>query len=184
MEVEEGLDKTSDLSFCWIGHHSQSRYHCKIRHCGFVISTFILCTGSFFTGRNYIDRTVGSDKEIFMVLFPVLYMEAKKSPKTVSFPFGAFMVLKSEKRECSAPLWFFNLSKLMGAANSIVYRFVSILFVMKYMKVVYLTTKPIQIKLYTIYSSYRLGLKLKDHREALHSPFFTILHNKRNIFSF
>ena len=39
-----------------------------------------------------LDRTVGSDKEIFMRLYPGLYMKAEKSPKTVSFPFSAFMM--------------------------------------------------------------------------------------------
>ena len=65
-----------------------------------------------------------------------------------------------KKEECSALLWSFNfLSKLMGAAN--VNGFVRIRLVVRYMKVVYLTTKMIQIKLYTICSSHQLGLEVE-----------------------
>ena len=46
-------------------------------------------------------------------------MEAEKSPKTVSFPFSAFMMSKSEKGECSAPLY---ISKLIRAENCVRFR--------------------------------------------------------------
>ena len=45
-----------------------------------------------------MNRTIGSDKENFMRLFLVLYMEAKKIALFVRFPFNAFMVLNSEQR--------------------------------------------------------------------------------------
>ena len=41
------------------------------------------------------------------------------------------------------------------------YSFVRILFDVRYMKVVYLTTNMIQIKLYTIRSSHQLGLEVE-----------------------
>ena len=66
----------------------------------------------------------------------------------------------------------------------IVNDFVWILFVVMYMKVVYLTTKSIQIKPYAICSSHQLGLEVKDQSGALHSPFFNMLHDKRNTLSF
>ena len=96
-----------------------------------------------------------------MRVFPVLYMEAEKNRlKPVSFPFRAFMVQNSEKGECSAPLWSFNfLSKLIEL--QIVYGFVRILIVVRYIRVVYPTTKVIQIKPYTICSSHQLGLEVK-----------------------
>ena len=46
-------------------------------------------------------------------------MEAEKLPRTVSFPFSAFMMLKSEKGECSAPLY---ISKLIQAENCVRFR--------------------------------------------------------------
>ena len=52
-----------------------------------------------------------------MSVFPILHMEAEKTPKKVGFPFGAFMV---QNEECSARLWSFNfLSKLIRAANCV-----------------------------------------------------------------
>ena len=43
------------------------------------------------TGRNFINRAEAL-KGNLMRVFPVLFMEAEKSLKTVRFPFGAFMV--------------------------------------------------------------------------------------------
>ena len=58
-----------------------------------------LCALSLI-GNVHIDRTVGSDKEIFMRLFPVLYMEAEKSPKSRKFSIQCFYdVKKVEKKE-------------------------------------------------------------------------------------
>ena len=53
--------------------------------------------------------------------------------------------------------------------------------VVRYMKTIYLTTKTIQIKSCTICS---IRSFLKDQSKELHSPLFTILHDKRNTFSF
>ena len=53
---------------------------------------------------------------------------------------------------------------------------------MRYMKVVYLATKTIPIKPFTICISHHLGLEVETQRGALHSLFFAILHDKRNIF--
>ena len=50
-------------------------------------------------GNVHIDRTVGSDKEIFTRLFPVLYMEAEKSPKSRMFSIQCFYDVKVEKKE-------------------------------------------------------------------------------------
>ena len=52
------------------------------------------------------------------------------------------------------------------------------------MKVVYSRQKTIQIYKRARFAAHILDSKLKDQSGALHSPFFTILHNKRNIFSF
>ena len=59
------------------------------------------------------------------------------------------------------------------------YSFVGILFVMRYMKVVYLTTKIIQIKSYTICSSHQLGLEVERPEQSTTFSFFAILHHKR-----
>ena len=49
--------------------------------------------------RCIYDRTVGSDKEIFMRLFPVQYIEAEKNRlKTISFPFSTFMMSEKVKK--------------------------------------------------------------------------------------
>ena len=50
-------------------------------------------------GNVHIDRTVGSDKEIFMRLFPVLYMEAEKSHKSHKFSIQCFYDVKSGKKD-------------------------------------------------------------------------------------
>ena len=52
------------------------------------------------------------------------------------------------------------------------------------MKVVYLLTKMIQIKRYTICSFNQLGLEVERPEWRTTFSFFAILHNKRNIFSF
>ena len=73
-----------------------------------------LCALSLI-GNVHIDRTVGSDKEIFMRLFPVLYIEAGKSPKSRKFSIQYFYdVKKWKKGECSASLY---ISKLIRAEN-------------------------------------------------------------------
>ena len=56
------------------------------------------------------------------------------------------------------------------------YGFVRIISVVRYMKTVYLMTKTIH--------HVSLDKKLKDQSGALHSPFFAILHDKRNIIPF
>ena len=73
-------------------------------------------------------------------------------------------------------------SYLSWCELQIVYSFVRILFVVRYMKVVYFTTKKIKIKPYRICSSHQLELLVERPEGALHSPFFAILHDKRNIF--
>ena len=52
-----------------------------------------LCALSLI-GNVHIDRTVGSDKEIFMRLSSVLYMEAEKSPKNRKFSIQCFYDVK------------------------------------------------------------------------------------------
>ena len=67
----------------------------------------------------------------------------------------------------------------------IVYSFFRINFIVRYMKVVYLTTKTTRIKQNPICSSHKLGLEVeRPERSTIHSPFLAILHDKRNIFSF
>ena len=88
-------------------------------------------------------------------------------PKNRKFYIWCFYCGK--KGECSARLWSFNfLSRLARVALQMVNSFVRIIFVMRCMKVDYLKTKTIQIKLYTIYSSHQLGLegkRLERNRE-------------------
>ena len=52
------------------------------------------------------------------------------------------------------------------------------------MKAVYLTTKTIQIKPCTIFSSNQLGLEVERPERSTKFSFFAILHDIRNIFSF
>ena len=49
--------------------------------------------------------------------------------------------------------------------------------------VVYLTTKTIQIKPYTIRSSHQLGLEVERPERSTTFSFFAILHDKRTIYS-
>ena len=66
-----------------------------------------------------------------------------------------------KKGECSAPLWSLDfLSKLRQ--GQIVYAFVLILFVVRFMKVAYLTTKTFQIKPCTICSSHHVQIQRGD----------------------
>ena len=59
-------------------------------------------------------------------------------------------------------------------------------FVVRYTKVVYLITKTIEIKPYTICSSHQLGIEVERlERSTMYTLlFFAILHDKRNMFSF
>ena len=54
------------------------------------------------------------------------------------------------------------------------YGFGRILFVVRYMKLVYLTTKTIQTKLYTICSSHQLGLEVERSVGSTRFSFFYI----------
>ena len=77
---------------------------------------------------------------------------------TLSLLFSHFMVKNCEKGECTSPLWYFILSKLMQAVYCV--RYFSIFFCRQN---IYLRTKAIQIKPYTICSSLWLGLEAERH---------------------
>ena len=46
------------------------------------------------------------------------------------------------------------------------------------MKVVYITTKSMQVKQYTMWGSHQLGLEVEKPEKSTKFSFFAILHNK------
>ena len=101
-------------------------------------------------------------------------MPSCTSRQTARFPYGALWCKIAKKY--NVVLLSFNFSsKLMRAAN-----YVRICQNPFCGEVHYLKTKMIQIKPYIICSSHQLGLEVRYYVV----PFFAILQDKRNIFSF